>query len=123
MKKKRKPLSEAHKRSIAESLTGKPHSEERKNRRKGYKHSEETKLKMSESHKGKNLSDETRQRMSERKKKKYLIHNRNNDETFIVDDLIQFCKERNISYDPLQKSRVFDRHTRTGYKILKQINE
>jgi group I intron endonuclease len=59
---KGKQLSEEHKRKIGEAKLGE------KNPQYGKHPSEETKIKLSESHKGKHHTDETRRKMSEAKK-------------------------------------------------------
>ena len=67
--KKKKPMTEEHKRKIYESNIGKKHSEETKAkisaRLKGKKVSEETRRKISESNKGKKHSELSRQKMAQ----------------------------------------------------------
>ena len=117
--------SEEVKARISNSLKGRPRSEETKKKigdaHRGSKRSDECKRNISHGLTGRKLSEETKKKMSERKKKSYTIHNKNTDETFVVNDLIQWCKDNNQSYDPIQKSRYRNRYTRSGYKILNII--
>ena len=62
---KGRELSEEHKKKIGESNMGNKNA-------LGYKHTEETKKKMSESHKGKQPTEETRKKMSESQKGKVV---------------------------------------------------
>ena len=128
--KKRKPLSQEHKRSISNTLKGRvygPLSDEVKRKigdgNRGKTVADDVKKRISMAHLGKTKSEETKRKMSDRKKKSYLIENKNSGESFVVKDLIQWCKDNNVSYDPMLKSHYKNRFTRSGYKILKQINE
>jgi len=58
-------FSEESKRKMSKSHLGKTHSEEHKQKLRGWVHSEESKRKMSQSRVGKTRSEETKQKMSE----------------------------------------------------------
>ncbi|KKM94986.1 hypothetical protein LCGC14_1192690, partial [marine sediment metagenome] len=87
--------SEEFKKSVSEAMKGERHPMYgrcgKNNPRFGKKHSEETKKKMSVSHKGKKLSDETKKKLSKTKRKRYKIIAPNG-ENFIVHGLRNFCR-------------------------------
>lgn len=111
-----KHLSNDHRKSISDTLSGREMPENEKAKRRGKTHSKETKEKMRSSHIGHFVSQETRDKMSKKKKGyKYSPEKRAT--------MNQWFKGRPLSEEHKQKIRDAAKRRRENKSKLKEDNE